>query len=64
MLRAESTHITLDGVEYDAVLHIYGERDWRGFLIKSGSQARIPERGTSKEEVLAKLTAALKERLR
>jgi hypothetical protein len=64
MLRAESTHITLDGVEYDVVLHIYGERDWRGFLIKPGSQVRIPERGASKEEVLAKLTAALKEQLR
>ena len=63
MLRTESTHITLDGVEYDVVLHIYGERDWRGFLIKPGSQVKIPERGTSKEEVLAKLTAALKERL-
>ena len=64
MLRAESTHITLDGVEYDVVLHIYGERDWRGFLIKPGSQVRIPERGASREEVLAKLTAALKDRLR
>lgn len=64
MLRAESTHITLNGIEYEVVLHIYGEQDWRGFLIKPGSQARIPERGTSKEEVLAKLEAALKERLR
>jgi len=64
MLRAESTHITLNGVEYEVVLHIYGEQDWRGFLIKPGSQVRIPERGTSKEEVLAKLEAALKERLR
>ena len=64
MVRAESTHITLDGIEYDVVLHVYGERDWRGFLIKPGSQVRIPERGVSKEEVLQKLTAALKERLR
>jgi len=64
MLGAESTHITLNGVEYEVVLHIYGEQDWRGFLIKPGSQVRIPERGTSKEEVLAKLEAALKERLR
>ncbi len=64
MLRAESTHITLDGVEYDVVLHIYGERDWRGFLIKPGSQVRIPEHGATKEEVLATLTATLKERLR
>jgi hypothetical protein len=64
MLRAESAHITLDGVEYDVVLHVYGEHDWRGFLIKPGSQVRIPERGTSKEEVLSKLEAALKERIR
>jgi hypothetical protein len=64
MLRAETTHITLDGVEYDVVLHIYGERDWRGFLIRPGSQVRIPERGSSKNEVLAKLETALKERLR
>jgi hypothetical protein len=64
MLRAESTHITLNGIEYEVVLHIYGEQDWRGFLIKPGSQVRIPERGTSKEEVLAKLEAALEERLR
>ena len=64
MLGAESTHITLNGVEYEVVLHIYGEQDWRGFLIKPGSQVRIPERGTSKEEVLAKLEAALEERLR
>lgn len=64
MLRAESAHITLDGTEYDVVLHIYGEQDWRGFLIKPGSQVRIPERGSSKEEVLDKLAAALKERLR
>lgn len=64
MLRAESTHVTLDGVEYDVVLHVYGEQDWRGFLIKPGSQVRIPERGASKEEVLAKLTAALKTRVR
>ncbi len=64
MLRAESTHITLDGVEYDVVLHVYGEQDWRAFLIKPGSQVRIPERGASKEEVLAKLTAALRARLR
>jgi len=64
MLRAESTHTTLNGIEYEVVLHIYGEQDWRGFLIKPGSQVRIPERGTSKEEVLAKLEAALKERLR
>jgi hypothetical protein len=63
MIRAESTHITLDGIEYDVVLHVYGQRDWRGFLIKPGSQVRIPERGTSKEEVLEKLTAALKKRL-
>ena len=63
MLRAETTHITVDGVEYDVVLHIYGERDWRGFLIKPGSQVRIPERGSSKSEVLEKLAAALKERL-
>lgn len=63
MLRAESARITLDGVEYDVVLHIYGDQDWRGFLIKPGSQVRIPERGSSKEEVLAKLTAALKQRL-
>jgi hypothetical protein len=63
MLRAETTHITVDGVEYDVVLHIYGERDWRGFLIKPGSQLRIPERGSSKSEVLEKLAAALKERL-
>ena len=45
------------------VLHVYGERDWRGFLIKPGSQVRIPERGASKAEVLEKLTEALKERL-
>lgn len=64
MLRAETSHITLDGIKYDVVLHVYGERDWRGFLIKPGSQVRIPERGASKEEVLQKLTAALKERLR
>ena len=64
MPRAESTHITLNGIEYDVVLHIYGERDWRGFLIKPGSQVRIPERGASRKEVLAKLEAALKERLR
>ncbi len=64
MLRAESTHITVDGMEYDVVLHVYGEQDWRGFLIKPGSQVRIPERGASKQEVLAKLEAALKERLR
>jgi hypothetical protein len=63
MLRAETTHITVDGVEYDVVLHIYGEQDWRGFLIKPGSQLRIPERGSSKSEVLEKLAAALKERL-
>jgi hypothetical protein len=63
MPRAESTHITLDGVKYDVVLHVYGERDWRGFLIKPGSQVRIPERGTSREEVLERLAAALKERL-
>jgi hypothetical protein len=64
MPRAESTHITLDGIKYDVVLHVYGERDWRGFLIKPGSQVRIPERGSSKEEVLEKLAATLKERLR
>jgi hypothetical protein len=52
MLRAESAHITVDGTEYDVVLHVYGERDWHGFLIKPGSQVRIPERGTNKEEVL------------
>ncbi len=63
MVRAESTHITLDGIEYDVVLHVYGECDWRGFLIKPGSQVRIPERGSSKEEVLDKLAAALKYRL-
>lgn len=63
MLQAESARITIDGVEYDVVLHIYGKQDWRGFLIKPGSQVRIPERGASKEEVLAKLTAALKTRL-
>jgi len=63
LLRAESTHVTLDGIEYDVVLHVYGEQDWRGFLIKPGSQVRIPERGASKEEVLAKLTAALKTHL-
>lgn len=63
MLRAESTHIALDGVEYDVVLHVYGEQDWRGFLIKPGSQVRIPERGSSKAEVLAKQEAALKDRL-
>jgi hypothetical protein len=45
------------------VLHVYGERDWRGFLIKSGSQVRIPERGTSREDVLEKLAAALKKRI-
>ena len=64
MLQAESAHITLDGTEYDVVLHIYGQQDWRGFLIKPGSQVRIPERGSSKEEVLEKLAAALRERLR
>lgn len=64
MLRAETAHITVNGIEYDVVLHTYGERDWRGFLIKPGSQVRIPERGTSREEVLEKLTAGLKERLR
>lgn len=64
MIRAETAHITIAGLEYDVVLHVYGERDWRGFLIKPGSQVRIPERGSSKEEVLEKLTAALKERLR
>jgi hypothetical protein len=64
MLQAESAHITLDGTEYDVVLHICGEQDWRGFLIKPGSQVRIPERGSSKEEVLEKLAAALRERLR
>jgi hypothetical protein len=63
MLRAEITRITLDGIEYDVVLHVYGERDWRGFLIKPGSQVRIRERGASKEEVLEKLAAALQERL-
>ena len=40
MVRAESAHITIDGIEYDVVLHVYGERDWRGFLIKPGSQGR------------------------
>jgi hypothetical protein len=64
MLRAESTHITVDGTKYDVVLHVNGEQDWRGFLIKPGSQVRMPERGSSKEEVLEKLAAALKERLR
>ena len=64
MQRAESAHITVDGTKYDVVLHIYGERDRRGFLIKPGSEVRIPERGASKEEVLEKLTAALKARLR
>ena len=59
MLRAETAHITVDGIEYDIVLHVYGERDRRGFLIKPGSQVRIPERGASKEEVLEKLAAAL-----
>ena len=63
MPRAESTHIALDGVEYNVVLHIYGEQDWRGFLIKPGSQVRIPERGVSREEALAKLHVALKKRL-
>ena len=63
MLRTETAHITLDGVEYDVVLHVYGEQDWRGFLIKPGSQVRIPERGSTKEEVLAKLAAALKHRM-
>jgi hypothetical protein len=63
MLRAETAHITLDGVKYDVVLHVYGEQDWRGFLIKPGSQVRIPERGCSKAEVLERLAAALKERL-
>lgn len=63
MLRAETALITLDGVEYDVVLHVYGEQDWRGFLIKPGSQVRIPERGSSKGEVLEKLAAALKKRL-
>lgn len=63
MLRAETAHITIDGIEYDVVLHVYGERDWRGFMIKPGSQVRIPERGASKEEVLEKLAAALKDRL-
>jgi hypothetical protein len=48
MIRAESAHITVDGTEYDVVLHVYGEQDWRGFLIKPGSQVR---------------KAALKERL-
>lgn len=62
MLRAESTHITIDGVKYEVVLHIYGEEDWRGFLIKPGSQVRIPERGSSKEEVLEKLKTAQKKR--
>jgi hypothetical protein len=64
MLRAESAHITLDGVEYDVVLHIYGEQDWRGFLIKPGSQVRIPERGSSKAEVMEKLIAALSKQVR
>lgn len=63
MLRAETAHITLNGVEYDVVLHVYAEQDWRGFLVKPGSQLRIPERGASKEEVLAKLTVALKSRV-
>jgi hypothetical protein len=64
MIRAETAHITLEGIDYDVVLHVYGEQDWRGFLIKPGSQVRIPERGASREEVLEKLTGALKERLR
>jgi hypothetical protein len=59
MIRAETAHITVDGTEYDVVLHVYGEQDWRGFLIKPGSQVRMPERGSSKEEVLEKLTRAL-----
>lgn len=62
MLRADSTHITIDGVKYEVVLHIYGKQDWRGFLIKPGSQVRIPERGSSKEEVLEKLKTAQKKR--
>lgn len=45
------------------MLHVYGEQDWCGFLIKPGSQVRIPERGSSKAEVLERLAAALKERL-
>lgn len=64
MVRAETAHITVDGIEYDVVLHVYGEQDWRGFLIKPGSQVRIPERDASREEVLEKLAAALKARLR
>ena len=48
---------------HSRVLHVYGEQDWRGFLIKPGSQVRIPERGSSNEEVLEKLKAALRERL-
>jgi hypothetical protein len=64
MIRTEAAHITVDGTKYDVVLHIYGEQDWRGFLIKAGSQVRIPERGSSKEEVLEKLAATLRERLR
>ncbi len=62
VLRAETTHITFDGVEFDVVLHVYGEQDWRGFLIKPGSQVRMPECGC-KAEVLERLAAALKERL-
>jgi hypothetical protein len=63
MLRAESAQITVNGIQYDVVLHIYGERDWRGFLIKPGSQVRIPERGSSKEEVLERLIATLSKAL-
>jgi len=64
MLQAETAHITVDGTEYDIVLHVYGEQDWRGFLIKQGSQVRIPERGSSRDDVIRKLEAALKQRLR
>lgn len=59
MPKTETTHVVVDGVDHQVVLHMYGAQDWRAFVIKPGSQVRMPHRGKTKEEVLEKIKAAL-----
>ena len=59
MRLVERAQLIVNGVQYEVVLHVYGENDWRGFTVKSGKELDLPETGRSKEEVLGKIKLAL-----